>query len=65
MSAHEDSAPSTAPVDLAASSTPGRSGSRRRSYSQPCLVVYGTLADLTRFVGNDVPDGAIGTTQTT
>ena len=40
----------------------GREGSSaRRSYGSPCLVVYGSLVDLTRQEGkgNDVFDGFI------
>jgi len=36
----------------------------RRKYLPPVLVVYGTLAELTSFVGNDSFDGAIGSRQT-
>lgn len=38
---------------------------QRKRYSPPVLIAYGSLSDLTRFVGNDFFDGAIGSRQTT
>jgi hypothetical protein len=43
------------PSDSARSESP-----LRRQYVSPCLVVYGTLADLTGATGNDEFDGVIG-----
>ena len=36
----------------------------RRKYQPPELVIYGSLIELTRVVGNDGFDGAIGSRQT-
>jgi hypothetical protein len=36
----------------------------RRVYQSPELVIYGSLLELTRVVGNDGFDGAIGSRQT-
>lgn len=37
-----------------------------KEYQRPQLIVYGSLSELTRFVGNDDPDaGSVGTVVTT
>lgn len=66
MNATKCAARSVEPVRAGVSGAAVEEGNELpRTYRQPQLVEYGTLADLTRFVGNDVPDGSIGTTQTT
>lgn len=57
---HEDSAPSPRDRRLPADAAAAR---RRRAYVPPELVLYGSLAELTRASGVEGFDGEVGSQQ--